>query len=77
MEPRINRKTPDDVPEKGCAHTLTQTVCHNFRNLTIIQKAVRLGSSSVLALDNMFMLGLRGKEKGKTNTQPVSVHKGS
>ena len=34
MESDINsglQRSADDIPEKGCAHTLTQTVCHNFR----------------------------------------------
>lgn len=68
MESDINseaHRSPDEIPEKGYVHTLTQMVCHNFRSTTLV--CITVGVNSVrFTLDHtLLMLALRGEDRKK------------
>ena len=69
MESDVNNevhRSPDDILAKGCAHTLTQTVCHNFRSAASVYIKTGVHNSVTFSLDHTLLtLALRGEEREK------------
>lgn len=69
MESDVNSKvhrSPDDILAKGCAHTLAQIVCHNFRSTASVYIQAGVHNSVTFSLDHtLLMLALKGEERKK------------
>lgn len=67
MESNVNsevHRSPDDILARGCAHTLAQIVCHNFRSTASVY--IKAGVHNNVSLDHtLLMLALRGEERKK------------